>query len=601
MKPGMLDTITPDRARTLAGLFHERVKRTPRSVAYRYFDYHENQWQEMTWAEMAEQVGRWQAAMQRESLQAGERVAVMLHNCCQWVMFDQAALGLGLVVVPLYVNDRADNIAYILQETAARILLIAGHEHWIQVRPVVDQLHDLQRIVTLESLPDARHDHRLQTQDEWLPGQKASIQITDIKPDALATIVYTSGTTGRPKGVMLSHKNILWNAYSSQQCINVYCGDLFLSFLPLSHTLERTIGYYLPVMTGATVAFARSIPQLAEDLIVLKPTIFISVPRIYERVHGKLAEQLKEKSPLARGLFELAVDVGWKRFEYNQKRSLWHPALLLWPVLKVLVADKVMSRLGGRIRIAITGGAPLSPPVARVFIGLGMPLLQGYGLTETSPVISVNRPAGNHPASVGAPLDDVEVRINDDGELLVKSPGVMMGYWNNPQATTEMIDKEGWLHTGDKVRLENGYIYITGRVKDIIVLSNGEKVPPADMEMAIVMDPLIEHVMIVGEGRPFLVALTALNPDQWNKTASRLGLETDDPDALKSMTLQTEVLARIARQLHDFPGYAQVRAVSISLEPWEVGNGLHTPTLKLRRNRILEHFEEEIEKLYQGH
>jgi len=602
MKPGMLDTITPENARSLAGLFNERVKRTPKSIAYRYFDNHKNEWQEITWADMAKQVGRWQAALAQESLQAGDRVAVMLHNCCQWVMFDQAALGLGLAVVPLYVNDRADNIAYILRETGAKVLLIAGYEHWQLLQPVAGQLDQLQRIIMLETLPgDAWQDQRLKTLDEWLPAQEALIQLRDIKPATLATIVYTSGTTGRPKGVMLSHHNILWNAYSSQKRIDVYCGDLFLSFLPLSHTLERTIGYYLPIMTGATVAYARSIPQLAEDLITLKPTIFISVPRIYERVHGRLYEQLEEKSPLARSLFNLAVEIGWKRFEYQQRRAPWHPSLLLWPVLKVLVANRVMSRLGGRIRIAITGGAPLSPAVARVFIGLGMPLLQGYGLTETSPVISVNRPESNHPASVGPPLDDVEVQIDQQGELLIKSPGVMMGYWDNPEATSGMIDADGWLHTGDKARLESGFIHITGRVKEIIVMSNGEKVPPVDMEMAIAMDALIEHVMIVGEGRSFLVALVVLNPEQWQKTAQRLELKMDDPASLRNEKLKQHVLQRIGGQLHDFPGYAQVRDVAISLEPWEVENGMHTPTLKLRRSKIVEHFHRQIEELYAGH
>ncbi len=601
MKPGMQDTITPDCAKSLADLFHERVRRTPKSIAYRYFDLQRHAWCDISWAGMAGHIGRWQAAMERESLHAGDRVAVMLQNCCQWVMFDQAALGMGLVVVPLYVNDRADNIAYILEQTSARILLIAGREHWRVIQPVVEGLDSLQRIITLDTLPDTGSEGRVRSVAEWLPEQNEAMRHVDISPAAVATIVYTSGTTGRPKGVMLSHQNIIWNAYSSQRRIDVYCGDLFLSFLPLSHTLERTIGYYLPVMTGATVAYARSIPQLAEDLVTLKPTIFISVPRIYERINARLMDQLEDKSALARGLFERAVDIGWKRFEYRQRLSAWHPSLLLWPIMKFLVADKVMSRLGGRIRIAIAGGAPLSPAVAKVFIGLGLPLLQGYGLTETSPVISVNRPARNRPSSVGPPLDDVQIRINDDGELLVKSPGVMLGYWNNPEATAEMIDPDNWLHTGDKARLEDGYLYITGRVKEIIVMSNGEKIPPADMEMAITMDPLIEHVMIVGEGRSFLAALVVLHPDQWYKAARRLGLQADDPAALNCERAQREVLERIAGHLHDFPGYAQVRAVSISLEPWEVSNGLHTPTLKLRRDRILQHFSEQIEALYQGH
>ena len=601
MKPGKRDTILPESAKTLGGLFHERVLRSPESIAYRYFDHRQKSWNEISWIGIAGQVGRWQAAMEQESLKPGDRVAVMLQNCCQWVMFDQAALGLGLVVVPLYVNDRADNIAYILQETGARILLIAGHEHWLQIRPVIEELEELQRIVTLETIADTKHDHRLKSLDEWLPDRGEHKLQHDIEPDTLATIVYTSGTTGRSKGVMLSHRNILWNAYSSQKRIDVYSGDLFLSFLPLSHTLERTIGYYLPVMTGATVAYARSIPQLGEDLVTLRPTIFVSVPRIYERVYGKLQEQLEEKSPLARRMFTLAVDIGWKRFEYSQGRTPWQPSFLLWPVLKLLVADKVMGRLGGRIRIAITGGAPLSAAVARVFIGLGMPLLQGYGLTETSPVISVNRPDSNLPASVGPPLDDVEVHINDDEELLVRSPGVMLGYWNNQQATADMIDPQGWLHSGDKARIEDGHVFITGRVKEIIVMSNGEKIPPADMEMAITMDTLIEHVMVIGEGRPFLAAIVVLNPQQWEKLANQLGLPTDDPTTLKSSRLHRVVLDRIAGQLHDFPGYAQIRAVSIGIDPWEVSNGMHTPTLKLRRNRIMEYYRDDIEKIYAGH
>jgi long-chain acyl-CoA synthetase len=223
MKPGMLDTIMPESVNSLAGLFHERVRRTPKSIAYRYFDQQSHVWRDISWAGMAAQIGRWQAAMERESLHAGDRVAVMLHNCCQWVMFDQAALALGLVVVPLYVNDRADNIAYILEQTSARILLIAGHEHWRVIQPVLDGLDSLQRIITLEALPDASSEQRLRSAHEWLPEQNENMRLADINPAALATIVYTSGTTGRPKGVMLSHQNIIWNAYSSQRRIDVYC------------------------------------------------------------------------------------------------------------------------------------------------------------------------------------------------------------------------------------------------------------------------------------------------------------------------------------------------------------------------------------------
>jgi long-chain acyl-CoA synthetase len=256
----------------------------------------------------------------------------------------------------------------------------------------------------------------------------------------------------------------------------------------LSHMLERTLGYYIPMMTGATVAYARSVPQLGEDLVTIRPTILISVPRIYERVYARIQEQLATKSGFARKLFETTVNAGWERFLIQQGRAAWSPKMLLWPLLNVLVARKILHKLGGRLRVAIAGGAALAPHIAKTFIGLGLPLIQGYGLTETSPIISGNKVGDNIPDSVGEPLDGVRVRVADNGELLVKGDGVMLGYWNSPEATQRIIDADGWLHTGDQVRIESGHIFITGRLKEIIVLANGEKVAPGDMEQAIAAD-----------------------------------------------------------------------------------------------------------------
>jgi long-chain acyl-CoA synthetase len=251
--------------------------------------------------------------------------------------------------------------------------------------------------------------------------------------------------------------------------------------------------------------------------------------------------------------------------------------------------------------VAVCGGAPLSAPVAKFFVGLGLPLVQGYGLTETSPVLAVNQLEDNDPASVGEPLQDVEVRIGPNEELLVKSPGVMMGYWHDEAATREVIDAQGWFHTGDKARVERNHIYITGRVKDIIVLANGEKVPPADMEAAIVMDNLFEQVMLIGEGKPFLSALVVLERDAWKSAASRLGVDPADVNVLHSAGVMQYVLDRIASQLREFPGYAQVRRVALFLEPWTVENGLATPTLKLKRNQIMDRLQADIANLYEGH
>jgi long-chain acyl-CoA synthetase len=418
----------------------------------------------------------------------------------------------------------------------------------------------------------------------------------------LTSIIYTSGTTGKPKGVMLSHANMLTNARACLDTFVVRGDDLLLSFLPLSHTFERTLGYYLTVMTGATVAFARSIALLSEDLQTIRPTLLISVPRIYERVYGAIRIKLEEGSPLKRKLFNLAVETGWARFLREQGRGPWKPSYLLWPILQKLVAQKILDKLGGRLRVAVSGGAALAPEVSRVFVGLGLPIVQGYGLTETSPVITGNHLENNYPDSVGQPISDVQVRLGEQNVLMVKGPNVMLGYWNNPDATRAMIDADGWLNTGDTVRIsDTGHIYITGRIKEIIVMSNGEKVPPADMEQAILRDSLFDQVMIFGESHPYLVALAVLNHDVWLQFAREVGVRPDMPESLTDSLVQAGVLNRIAAKLGGFPGYANVHRVLLLQEPWSVENGLLTPTLKLKRLQVVKRFAGEIRQLYEGH
>jgi len=367
----------------------------------------------------------------------------------------------------------------------------------------------------------------------------------------------------------------------------------------LSHTLERTAGYYLPMMAGAGVAYSRSVAQLANDLQIARPTVLVAVPRIFERVYGRIKDQLSHQPAFHRWLFNATVRAGWRRFQRGQRRAGWRIDQLFWPLLRRVVADKIIQRLGGRLRIAVSGGAPLSPEVARVFLALGVPLLQGYGLTETSPVVSVNPVDDNEPASVGVPLRGIKVRIGESDELLVRSPGVMLGYWNNHAATAEMIDANGWLHTGDQARIKGHHIYITGRLKDILVLSNGEKVPPADMEMAITLDPLFEQVLVLGEGRPYLSALVVLNADLWPGLAQECGLDPMAYASLEHPRLLGLLQGRIKLALKDFPGYAKIRRVTALLEPWTVENGLTTPTLKVKRKQVLDRYAPQVRAMYE--
>jgi long-chain acyl-CoA synthetase len=595
------DLIPVDQARTLDGLFYQRIKRTPGGIAYRNYDREKKQWYELTWADMERQVVCWRQALAGEDLESGDRVAILLRNSPEWVIFDQAALSLGLVLVPLYTDDRAESIAYILKDAAVKLLLVQDTGRWNRMQELVRDLPYLQRVLLLESrkAPEPEDAEMVRMVKGWLPSRGEPLVQRRADPNSLASIVYTSGTTGRPKGVMLSHHNMLSITHAALTVIDCYTQDSFLSFLPLSHTLERTGGYYLPIMAGASVGFARSIPQLAEDLQTIRPTVIIAVPRIFERIYARVQEQLKNKSAFARLLFRLALDVGFKEFEHRMGRRGWFPGLLIHPLLRKLVSGKILDKLGGRLRIAVSGGAAISPEIARVFLGLGLPMLQGYGLTETSPVISVNPLENIKPDSVGIPLRGVRVKVGENDELLVKSPGMMLGYWNNHAATAEMIDQDGWLHTGDQARIdEDGHIHITGRIKDILVLSNGEKIPPSDMEMAITLDPLVDQVLVVGEGKPYLGALVVLNPDLWNGMAMEYDLDPSDEKSLHDERIESEVLSRIRSQLRDFPGYAKIRRVAILQEAWSIENDMLTPTMKVKRQKVLEHCQAAFASLY---
>ena len=600
--PRTTDIIGPQTAKTIAGLFRERVRRTPHACAYRRFNAESQRFEDITWEEVFGLAARWQAALEREGLVRGDRVAVALKNCLEWVLFDLAALGLGLVTVPLFANDRPENSAYILKQTGSRFALIEEEEQWLRIEEVGDHLPRIERIVLLHRLSKPNRDSRLSDLEAWLPKKGGEYIVNCGESTDMATIVYTSGTTGMPKGVMLSHANILENAFACLQGESIYPDDLFLSFLPLSHTFERTVGYYIPMMAGACVAYVRSIDKLSEDLLAVRPTILISVPRIYERIHKAIMAGLEEKSAPARFLFHRAVHTGWKRFLRLQGRGEWTPQLLLWPFLKRIVANRVTTGLGGRLRLTISGGAPLAIPIAQVFIGLGLNLLQGYGLTETSPVLAVNTTDDNNPATVGRLLPKVEAVIAANGELLVRGPNVMLGYWHNLEATRNAIDSDGYFHTGDLARMdESGHITIAGRLKEIIVLSTGEKVPPEDLELAIAVSPLIEQVMVVGEGRPYLAALVVLNGRQWEKLAAGQGIDSDQPDLLTSNRVEKIILTEITRRITRFPGYAQIRRVHATLSPWKPQDGLITNTMKLRRKELLARFESEIKSLFKEH
>ena len=589
-----------DDAATIADVFALRCRTSPNAPAYREFKSASNEWIGVDWREVGDRVARMRDGLRREGLQPGERMAVMLKNSVNWIVADQGAFAHGLVTVPLFVDDRPESVAFILNDADVKLIVIDGEEHWKRLKTVRDQLGTLKRILTIKPVIDA-DEPRLQLLSDWLPDNPGSFDRPPVTSSDLATIVYTSGTTGKPKGVMLSHRNILSNVQSGLAVYDVFPDDVFLSFLPLSHMFERTADYYLNVVSGASMVFSRSIPQLAEDFRIVQPTIIFSVPRIYERFLAAINEQLRKASPTKRKLFDFAVEVGWSRFEYQNGRGPWKATFLLWPILEKLVAKKLLARLGGKLRFAVAGGAALSPAVSKVFVGLGLPICQGYGLTEASPLLAVNLLERNDPSSVGPAVPGVETRIGENSVLMARGPNIMLGYWNNPEATRAVLSEDGWLNTGDQVRIdEHGFIHITGRIKEIIVLGNGEKVPPVDMEMAIQMDPLFEQVLVYGEAKPYLSAIVVLNDEEWGRTAAEAQLDPrlDGEGREKS---EKFLVQRISKLVKQFPGYASIRKVAVAREKWTIDNGLITPTLKLKRNVIFQKYASAIDDMYKGH
>jgi len=536
---------------------------TPGRVLYRQFA--DGAWRDYTAGEIAQAAARWQAAFRREGFRPGDRIAIGMRNGTDWVALDQAALGAGLVVVPLYAEDRPDSQAYCAGTAGARLTVVENGRMAAALAAAA---------MPPETLLCARADEAggTRTVDSFLPPAEREFVVEDAAADALATICFTSGTAGRPKGVMLSHGNILANVEGCRATGMARADDVFLSFLPLSHMFERTGGYYLPLAIGAKVAYARGISQLPEDLASQRPTAMFAVPRVFERFAARIRDGVAE-SPWKRRLLERCAAAG-ARVELGGATLFDR---LTVPLLRAIVARPVLARLGGRLRLAVVGGAAMDPAVSRLFIGLGLPVLQGYGMTEASPVVSVNRTDDNDPESVGRPLANVEVRLGDAGELLVRGPNVMLGYWNDAAATARVLDRDRWLHTGDIAELVRGRIAIRGRLKDILVLSNGEKLPPQDAELAILGDDAFEQLMLVGEGRPFLTLLAVAK-----------GVD------------EKQLVKRANDRLAHFPRYVRVRRAIVSPEPWTVENGLLTPTLKVRRNDVLKRFAPQIRAVYES-
>ena len=594
-----------DLVRVLPELLTHHMEKRPDLPLFTFWLPTEKTWKTINVKETVEQITRWRHALVKEGLTKGDRCAMLLPNGINAILFDQSVLANALVPVPLHAVDTAGSSSYIINDSGAKLLVTGRLNRWEAIRDTED--HPALKTVVITGEPVQEHqdgDVRVVGLDQWLTEGNGSELPAGPEPQDLAALVYTSGTTGKPKGVMLTHRAILANVTGVLQNICPEPEDVWLSFLPLSHTFERTTTYYTAMGFGNRVAFNRNIGLLADDLKVIRPTILMSVPRIYEKVYDKIQDALVKKPAFVQKLFHTAVDVGYRRFCRENGLPVQGGFLSLFDPLIAGFLDKkvgagIRGIFGGRPRIFISGGAAFNPEVSRTFLGLGINILQGYGMTETAPIMSVNKVGDNHPQTVGPALVNIEVRVGDNDELQMRGPSLMNGYWNRPADTKAVFTEDGWLRTGDQADIfSDGHIRIKGRIKEIIVTSTGEKVPPADLEQALESDHLVSQTMVVGENRPYIAALVVLNAQEWKKLAAELKLDADDPLSLETRAARQAVLRRVKAAAAGFPNYAVPRQVRLFLEPWSIENGLMTPTLKLKRGPMRIRFADAIESLY---
>ena len=588
---------------TLAELFNAQAERLGDRAFLR--DKNGKAWQNHSWNDIADEAARLRAGLLGLGLEHGDRIAILSDNCPRWVVVDQAALGMGAVVVPLYTTAGVEETRHILADSAASLVAVNGDAAVAKVMGMARDLPDLQGIIQMTPSRGAPPAYgamgkfRMFTFSQ-MTAHPAEPPIEGSRGD-LATLIYTSGTTGPSKGAMLTHGNLLANSESSQAALDLNEQDMTLSFLPIAHSFERTAGYYTVVLAGGTISYAEGLGQIAQNLLEVNPTIVLTVPRVLEAVYARVMRAVEAGPGVQRALFNTAVAAGAHAAAYRH-RGESVPLRLAAPMalFRNLVFARIRAIFGTRLRYLISGGAPLPREIFRFLAAAEVPIVEGYGLTEASPVVSVNLHGHTRMGTVGRPIRDVEVRTAPDGELLVRGPNVMSGYYKLEAETREAIDDDGWLHTGDIGHIDDqGYIAITDRKKEIIVLSGGKNVSPANLENRLNSDPAIAQACVIGDRRKHLAAL--LVPDfEYLSAQPALKLIAMRPpeQAVTDPAMRAFYQARVHELNKGLSDIETIVAFSLVARPFSQDNGELTPTLKLRRKVVVEHYRDVIESMY---
>ena len=555
-------------------------------------------------AELASGVRRLHAALAHAGIAPGDRIALMAGNGPHWPLVDFAALTLGAVLVPIYPVLPGKQAAFIAADCGARVLFVEGTDRLAALLELADSMPAVERFVLVGDVERAYE--KVVTLQELMAtgGEDAAAfdaRARRVGPDDLATFIYTSGTTGRPKGVMLTHGNIASNVTAALEVIPFRAGSTALSFLPLSHSFERTVDYCY-FECGVTIAYAESVDTVAQNMMEVAPHVFVSVPRVYEKMLAKVQESVARSGPLKRRLFAWAAGVGSRALPHRLAGEAprgWR-GVELW-LADRLVLGKIKQRLGGRFEFAISGGAPLASEVARFFWAAGIRIFEGYGLTETSPVLTVNRPGSTRLGTVGAAIPGVELRIAEDGEILARGPNIMVGYHGLPEETAAALDDEGWFHTGDVGAFDEAWhLQITDRKKEILVDAYGKNVAPAPIENALKASAYIGQAVVIGDRRKFLAALLVPDFATLAVWCGQNGIASDDWQvALSNERVRNLFAFEITRVNEDLAGYQRIKAWELLPRDFTVEGGELTPTQKVKRRVVLERHAELIDELYE--
>jgi len=559
-------------------------------------------WRDHSWHDVAGRAMRLRAGLARLGVKPGDRIAILSENSPEWVIVDQAVLGLGAIVVPLYTTSGAEETRHVITDSGARLVAVNGD-------PLIEKLRAVGLPPAVEALV-GMHPAAVSREDS-LPVITID-QLSDFDPrparegrrEDLATFIYTSGTTGASKGVMLSHGNLLANCDSNLDALGLNTTDTVLSFLPVAHSFERTAGYYTVVAAGGTIAYAEGLGQIAQNLLEIEPTVVLTVPRLLEVVYSRVMRTIESAPQLRQKLFHRAVTVGTRAAERRQRgHSLLPWTAIAMALFRRLVFSKITALFGSRLRYLVSGGAPLPVEINRFFAAAGVPIVEGYGLTEAAPVVSCNLHGRTRMGTVGRALKSVEVQTAPDGELLVRGANVMRGYYGRDAESREALDAAGWLHTGDIAQIDSdGYIKITDRKKEIIVLSGGKNVSPANLETKLAADPYIAQACVIGDRRKHLAVL--LVPDFDNLAAQqlrRLELEgLSAPELAGSSKLRRFFQERLREFNRPHSDVEAIVDFALIAAPFSQENGELTPTLKLRRRVVQEHYRAVIDAMYGG-